>query len=410
MSHFSVGYMSLQDCRSSQPADVKFRWLALLALAAAAFATVTAELLPAGLLFQLSSGLGVSQSAVGLLVAVWALTIAATSIPLVRITRRVSRGVLLSLALVVFALATAGTALAPSYQVALVGRFLSACAHGLFWSLLIPTAASLAPRARVGRAVSVVLAGPALAGIVGVPVGAAIGAAVGWRAAFLLVAATLGLASVAVHLLALPDPPVVRGQRPSQSVASTTGAVTAVAAAAALVLTGHFLLYTYISPLLQEFGGYRGDSRPVLLFVFGLGGLIGIAVSGPLSDRFPRSGMTWVSTAFAVSALSLRLLALNEICALILLAIWGVLIGLLPPVFQVKLQRTAAPGTEATAGAIGITVVNLGIAAGAVLGGISIRMFPIGALPLIASVIIAISAAAQAISDIGFRRRTLASG
>ena len=263
MSHFSVGCMSLQEPQNRQLPTARFRWLPLLVLAVAAFATVTAELLPAGLLLQLSSGLGVSQSAVGLLVAVWALTIAATSIPLVRITRRLSRGVLLSLALLVFALATAGTALAPSYQVALVGRFVSACAHGLFWSLLIPTAASLAPRAQVGRAVSVVLAGPALAGIVGVPVGTAIGAAVGWRAAFLLVAATLELASVAVGLLALPDPPVVCGERPSQIAArSTTGAVTAVAASAALVLTGHFFLYTYISPLLGEFGATAEAAVP----------------------------------------------------------------------------------------------------------------------------------------------------
>ena len=373
------------------------RWFPLVVLAAAAFATVTAELLPASLLLQLSSDLRVSTSSAGLLIAVWALTIAATSVPLVRVTAGVPRGRLLSLVLLLFALAMAGTAIAPSYQLALVGRVASASAHGLFWSLLVPTAASLAPPALVGRAVSVVLAGPALAGIIGVPLGAAIGAAVGWRAAFVLVAAVLMVASLAVRLLKLPT--VTAQSRPNRNNSSTTGAVVAVAAAAALVLTGHFALYTYISPLLQDLGGYGGAIVPALLLVFGLGGLAGIAASGVLADRYPRGGLTLVSVAFAASALSLRFIAVDEIAAFAVLAIWGALIGLLPPVFQIRLLRTAAPGTEARAGAIGITVLNLGIAAGAALGGLTIRSFSVDALPVVAAAVIATSAVAQVVSD-----------
>jgi MFS transporter, DHA1 family, inner membrane transport protein len=310
------------------------------------------------------------------------------------------------LALALFSVASIGTAIAPSFQLALLGRVASAGVHGLFWSLLVPTAASLAPPALVGRAVSVVLAGPTLAGIIGVPVGAAIGAAVGWRVAFLSVAAALALAALAVRLLVPPDP-VVRPDpgvtteaEPTDPSGSASGAVAVVAAAAALVLTGHFVLYTYISPLLQDFGGYGGASRPALLLVFGLAGLAGIAVSGPLSDRYPRSALTWVSVAFAGSALSLRLIAVDEPAAFLVLAIWGALIGLLPPVFQIRLLRTAKPGTEATAGAIGITVVNLGIAAGAALGGLTVRVLDVGSLPVVAAVVIATSAAAQVFSDV----------
>src|SRR4051812_44885344 len=135
--------MAPQQRQTNDTQDTRFRLIPLLVLAAAAFATVTAELLPASLLLQLSAGLHVSQSSAGLLIAVWAVAIAATSIPLVRLTRRFPRALLLSLVLLLFAVATAGTAIAPSYQAAVAGRFVSACAHGLFWSLLVPTAASL---------------------------------------------------------------------------------------------------------------------------------------------------------------------------------------------------------------------------------------------------------------------------
>ena len=63
-------------------------WPPLLALSAATFATVTAEMLPAGVIRQLGSGRAVGDSAAGLLVTAWALTIAVTSIPLVRATLR----------------------------------------------------------------------------------------------------------------------------------------------------------------------------------------------------------------------------------------------------------------------------------------------------------------------------------
>src|SRR3954451_19850993 len=160
-----------------------FPCLALLTLSGAAFLTVTVELLPAGLLLELSAGLGVTEQSAGLLVAGWPVTVAATSVPLVRLTDRVRRATLLPLVLVVSAAATAATALAPSYPWALGARVVAGAgpgpvwalgvrvvapaAHGLFWSLLVATAAGLVPPARVGRAVSIVLAGPALAGVVG---------------------------------------------------------------------------------------------------------------------------------------------------------------------------------------------------------------------------------------------------
>ncbi|SCG78481.1 hypothetical protein [Micromonospora humi] len=56
------------------------------------------------------------------------------------------------------------------------------------------------------------------------------------------------------------------------------------------------------------------------------------------------------------------------------------------------LLRNATPGREATAGAIGITVLNLGIAAGATLGGAVLDRRPAGALPAVAAVVIAAAA------------------
>ncbi|RKR93087.1 putative MFS family arabinose efflux permease [Micromonospora pisi] len=400
MSDFTVSDMTAQLSGTASDLSRKLPWWPLLVLSAAAFATVTVELLPASLLLELSDDLDVAESTAGLLVTAWALTIAAASIPLTRLTARVPRRHLLPLLVLLLALATAGTALAPSYGWALASRIVAASTHGVFWSLLVPTVATLVPPAVLGRAVSVVLAGPVLAGIVGIPLGAAIGEGVGWRLSFGLLAALLGAASAAVWSLSLQDAPrsVARqaGRDPAMRV------VLAVAFATGLVLTGHFMLYTYIAPLLQQFGGYGAAARTALLLVFGLAGLLGIVVSGPLSDRFPHQALGWVSAAFAGSAASLALLPVNVAVAAVVIAAWGMLIGLLPPVFQTRLLRIASPGREAAVGAVGITVLNVGIAAGAAVGGLVVGTWNADGLPVVAAGVI--GAAALGLLVYGARR------
>ncbi|MGK5685582.1 MFS transporter [Actinoplanes sp. URMC 104] len=377
-------------------------WRALLVLSGAAFATVTAELLPASLLLRIGHDLHVSAATAGGLVAAWALTIAATSVPLTRLTARVPRRVLIPAVLLVIAGATAGTALAPSYGWALAGRTVAAAGHGLFWSLLVPTVATLVAPGSIGRAVSVVLAGPAVAGIVGIPLGATAGAALGWRACFVVLAVLLALAALVIRALRLPEAPQPAARSRGDGTALWT--VLGVALAAGLVLTGHFLLYTYVAPLLQDFGGYDAPTSGVLLFVFGAAGVLGTALAGRLSDRFPRQALGWVSVAFAAGAGSLVLLDRGVAAAAVVIAGWGVLIGVLPPVYQTHLLRIAPPGREATASAIGITVLNLGIAAGALLGGVVLQRWQAAALPAVAAVVIAVAAAGLVAAELRGRR------
>lgn len=88
----------------------------------AAFAYVTAETLPIGLLLLMTADLGVSPSAVGLLVTCYGLVVVGASLPLTHLTRRVPRRLLLSSLLAVFVLASWVSAAASSYRVLLAAR------------------------------------------------------------------------------------------------------------------------------------------------------------------------------------------------------------------------------------------------------------------------------------------------
>ena len=144
---------------------------ALVALALSAFAFVTTEDLPVGLLQVISASLKASVSSVGLLVSVYAGTVVVISAPLAHLTKHVPRRLLLCVLQGAFVLTTLASAAADNYWLLLGSRVMTATAQGLFWAVVVVTAVGLfPPRART-KAVAGVTAGSSLAVVLGVPTG-----------------------------------------------------------------------------------------------------------------------------------------------------------------------------------------------------------------------------------------------
>jgi len=364
---------------TAAPAIASPRWT-LAALTAAAFASVTIELSPTGLLPAIAADLAVTTSAAGALVATWAVTLAATSVALVRATRRLPRQRVVAVALLVCGAATLATAAAPTLAAAVAARVVGAAAHGLVWALLVPHVAALVPAERLGRAISTVLAGPTAAGVLGVPAAAALGGLLGWRWTLVV----LALLTLPPAFLLLPGR-VGGAAEPDDGGGSawwrdpSAGPVLRTAVGTAALLAGHFAVATYVAVLVTDHAGLPASAVPAVLLVLGLAGILGLAVAGPLSDRRPTTALPATAVAFAAGLAALLLLGLHPVVAFMVVAVWGVLIGLLPPVFQTRVTRLAAPPVRDAAGAVAITALNVGIAAGAALGGLALaRSGPTG--------------------------------
>lgn len=84
----------------------------------------------------------------------------------------------------VFGLSNVGTALAPTFELLIAARFLGGMAHGLFWSVVFTYSAYLVRSDQLTRATSITALGGSLAGILGIPIGNALGQLWGWRLAF----------------------------------------------------------------------------------------------------------------------------------------------------------------------------------------------------------------------------------
>ncbi|WZH36896.1 MAG: MFS transporter [Microbacterium enclense] len=376
---------------------VRRTWPTLATLTAATFWTVTAEMLPSGLMPAMSRDLRVSEGTIGVLVSAWAVTIAIVGVPLVRLTLRVPRTVLLIASLAVTAPANLVTALAPDFPVALAGRVVTATAHGLFWAVVVSYVATIVTPQRVGRALAIVLAGPTLAGLAGLPAAAFIAEHAGWRWVFAGLSAMLALTALTLWLIlprsrhadrrATPEP-AGRWDRSARGVVF-------VAAGGGLVLIGHFAAFTYVTSLVTGLGDLAAGAIPSVLLALGVTGGAGVLLSGLAADRFPRASLV-SSSALIASGLALLLGSQGRPPVFVAGVIaWGFAIGAFPPVLQAQVLRLSSPSFRPLAGSVIVTVLNLGVAVGATLGGL---VLPLGSTALVLTALLAASTGALALA------------
>ncbi len=328
-------------------------------LTLATLATVTVELAPSGLLPHMSTDLGVPLGAVGLLVTVWALTIALGSIPLVRATSRIPRRTLLSAALTVTAVANAATALAPNFAVAFLGRLVAAGAHGLFWALVVTFVASIVRPEKLGTSLSIVLAGPAFAGLVSLPAATAVADAVGWRPTLLVLSILLFTIAIAVWVVVGgPENNSDAQEQPGRWDRSARQVLT-VAAGGSLVIAAHFAVFTYVAPIVVDLGGFAPTSIASVLLAFGVANAVGVAAAGVVSDRHPRGAAPAAAALLALGVLTLRLGTDTTAVFAVGVVLWGIAAGAFPPILQARVLRVSTVAFRPIAGGVVITALNL---------------------------------------------------
>ncbi len=368
--------------------------LGLIALASAAVVYVAAATLPVGLLPQLSAGLHVRPGTVGLLVTAYAGVAGLSAIPLTATLAHRSRRTVVVACVGLLALSQFVVAVAPDYAVVLGARVVCALAHGVFWSMLAPVAARLAPAGQGGRATALVFVGNSLALVGGVPIGTALGHAVGWRVAM----AALGLAAVASTAalrLFLPELPAetqpdsdpatpisVRARLAKIPAALRSGPLLAICVVTVVLATGHFAAYTYITALVRRDAGLSGLALSAVLFGYGAAGIGGIVLAGRFTDRRPRGATAACGGAVAVGLAVLATLAHGSTAGTVVaVVIWGEGFTGLPVALQAAVLRVAPRSTD-TASALYVVAFQIGIGGGALAGSLLVNVGLLAVLPV----------------------------
>ncbi|MFD0901132.1 MFS transporter [Actinomadura sediminis] len=356
----------------SAPADgPPRRPFAVLTVAAATFTVVTSEMLPVGLLTPIGASLDVGAGTAG-----WTLTVtglvAAVSAPFVpRAVGRADRRTALVALMLLLAAANLLAAWAPNFPVLVGARVLVGLGMGGVWTLAAGLAPRLVPPASVGAATSLVFSGIAVASVLGVPLGTYLQALAGWRAAF-AAAAGLAVAVAAAMAVLLPRLPAGRAPRRDARTAAHPIARPSVRTGlviTALLVTGHFAVYTFVRPVLEESAGLGPGAVGTLLLAYGLAGVAGNFVAGLRAPGAPRATLAVLAGGLACAVVLVPAFGTTLAGAAVLMVAWGLAYGGVSVGAQTWLMASA-PGDTERATALFVGVFNGAIALGAFAGGL----------------------------------------
>lgn len=353
----------------AHPAPVaRHRWWAVSAVGLATFSVVTTEMLPVGLLTPVAEDLGASTGTAGLLISLPAL-LAAVFAPLVVIAAGgIDRRRILCALLGLLLVANLASALAPGIGWLLAARVLVGFCMGGIWAIAGGLAARLIPAQRIGLATSIIFGGVAAASVLGVPLGVLIGDAWGWRSAFIAMA----LFSAAVMLLqvwVVPALPVSTSVRPRQF-AQQLGhlGLQRGLGLTLLLVSGHFIAFTYVRPLLTSLSGVDASWVGALLFAYGLAGIVGNFLAGPLAARHPRGTLLAIASSLLLTPVLFLWMGSTPAGGSVLMLVWGLAYGGVS-VGLMGWMMKAVPQAVEIATALYVGVFNIGIALGAWGGG-----------------------------------------
>ncbi|MBI2255185.1 MAG: MFS transporter [Proteobacteria bacterium] len=353
---------------AGKPASTLAAWLAVLSVAIGAFALVTTEFLPVGLLPAIAADLGITDGQAGLMVTMPGI-LAAFAAPAVTVAagRLDRRYVLLGFMTLLF-ISNIAVAFADSFLALLIGRLLLGIGVGGFWVIGVAVGPRLMPWAAV-RATSLIFAGVSLGTVAGVPAGSLVGELMGWRTAF-QAAAGIAVLVFAAQFFFLPQLPTAKATRMRDLPVLIKVPKARIGLIATLLLfTGQFAAYTYISPFLIDISGISIGNVTALLLVYGLTGFIGNIGGGWVAARDVRLGLIGTSALLGLAILSLPLFGADKIAASVTVAVWGLAFGALPISIQTWMFR-AAPEELETGAAIFVSAAQVALAGGALVGGL----------------------------------------
>ncbi|MEC7952323.1 MAG: MFS transporter [Pseudomonadota bacterium] len=341
----------------------------ILALALGGFAIGTTEFAAMSLLPFYAADFAVTEPVAAHAVSAYALGVVVGAPILGLFGASWPRRRLLVVLMVLIAMGNAATVWAPTYHTLLAFRFLSGLPHGAYFGVAALLAASLLPEKRAAAA-SYVMAGLAVATVIGAPFANWLGLHVGWRVVFGGVSGFALATATALLILAPRQPGEIGRSMRREMHALAHPQVLLTLGAGAVGFGGLFAVYSFLAPVLTEYTGATPASVPWVFAIFGVGILVGNLLGGWMADISLKAAaiglLAWSAVflaAFTFAATDFWLLSL--VCFAIGMG------GGLGPILQVRLMDVAGEA-QTMAAALHHAAFNIANALGPWLAGLAI--------------------------------------
>ncbi|MTB47313.1 MFS transporter [Providencia sp. wls1950] len=355
-------------------ATVQQRWGAILTLMLATFSVVTTEMIPVGLLTPIVEDFSVSLATTGFLMTLPAISAAISSPLIVLFTRSVDRKTLLLIGALLLTLCNLVAALTPYYWLLLISRLFVGVCIGIIWALAGGLVPRLVVAPSVALATSLVFGGVAAASVLGVPFGVLMGAWLGWRVAF----ASMSFISLLLFLSLLTQLPSL----PAMTSPTFKTFITEIKRPiiinglliTLLIVSGHFMAFTYIRALLSNNDLISVDLLGGLLLIYGLAGIVGNFLFGLTANKHLNFAIVMIASCLILSLGAYIFFPMSVWMALSIMVLWGIAYGGVSVTLMTWMMRYSAHNIEATS-SLYIAFFNSGIALGSALGGAFVSLY-----------------------------------
>jgi DHA1 family inner membrane transport protein len=159
--------------------------------------------------------------------------------------------------------------------------------------------------------------------------------------------------------------------------------------ALALLVTGSFVFFTYFAPYLTAAALFSAGAIGIVLFVRGVFGVAGVWAGGVLVDRSPRWAAVLPAAAQALALAGLFLVPGARWLVVVLIGVTGLAFSMVTTAAASWVLQVA-PGDPDIASSGTSTAVNVGIAAGALLGGLTLTQAGPVSVPAAAAIVTAL--------------------
>jgi DHA1 family inner membrane transport protein len=292
---------------------------------------------------------------------------------------------------------------APTFELLLLGRLVTASAHGAFFAVGALVAAETAEPGHEGRAIGLMFTGLTVATVIGVPLGTFIGQQTSWRVPFLVVAGLAAAAAIAIRLVVRTQAKngPVGGQMPVDRSALALALATTV-----IGFGSQFVIFTFLAAFLEQETGIELGAISLLLVVFGLASAVGSIFGGRASDRWPRATLPVSLSVLSVILAAFGLMGGVAFAVIPLLFAWGVAGFVLSPALQARVIGAAGPGNT-LASSLNISAFNVGIATGSLVGTAVVADGGLALTPFVAAGLAAIAIVPALLGSRHSRRPTV---
>ncbi|MDQ6418437.1 MFS transporter [Paenibacillus sp. LHD-117] len=335
------------------------------------FLTATAELVVAGILNVIAEEMNVSIAMAGQLISAYSLALAIGTPIVISMTSRMGRKKLLSCALSFFIAGCLLSSFSNDYSMLMVSRAILGLSAGVFLVVSFSTVAKLVPPEKIGSTIGTIILGFSCAIVLGVPIGITITNWMNWHLIFII----LAFLSILILLGIIRLLPKIEGDIPvpfkNQLIVLASPVILTGLFITFFRDTGNSIMYTYLTPFLEDILLLRPTTIGLIMLLFGVFGVIGSRLGGFAADKWGTKRIILLCiTVHAVSLAILPMVTSLQIAGLAILAVWVFSMFVVAPALQTYFIQEA-PQSSSLVLSLNTSITHLALAAGAGLGGVA---------------------------------------